>query len=815
MIRTLPLLLLLQVFLVTSIYAQPNPQAKNGRVTGKVTDASTQKPVEFASVMLLRPADSSIASGALTSENGQFVLENVAYGKYILKVQSISYDVFLLPNVSLSAENPSGYYPKIAIKPSATEMKEVVIEGEKRLIQTSIDRKIFNVDQIATTQGGSATDVLQQVPSVSVDNDGNITLRGSGNVTIFIDGKPSTLSGSLENIPASSIEKVELLTNPSAKYDPQGMAGIINIVLKKERKPGYNGNITANVGTGNKANASTSINYNYGKANVSAMYSFRYNDVWRDGSGYRKQFLGNDIYGLEQMSRSENLSNTHMIRLGLDYTINARNSFGISGSYNNNLRRDWENITYNEWVENGLTYKPYYRKNSLRDTDDNWDASVNYLHKFLKEGREFSLLGSVSSEAETEDMLSEWQNMSGRLANDNFYALQNIINGQNNLISVLQADYITPLKNNRKFETGYKTTLRSLDNDLTGLQYDTTNFSWADKNNLSNRFKYNEQVHAAYVNYAGTYKKWGYQTGLRGEQTIINTHQFVNNVNDDQSYFNLFPSAFLTYKIKESREIQLSYSRRINRPWLGALNPFPDYADPLNLRTGNPDLKPENIDAYELGYVAYSKKMTFTSSVYLRNTFNMMTRVRSIDSSGVSTTTFANINSSANYGLELIANNNWFPWLTTTASANLFRTELSGNIGQSEVENSNFTYMAKLNANIKLPKKIDFQLSGHYHGPTIFPQGEMKPMYAADAALKAPVLKGKGTISVSLNDIFNTRRFAFYSAGPGFAQDFTFKRETRILFVGFTYRFGNAKPMQNKQPRRQMNENNGDGDMGF
>ncbi|MGZ5282300.1 MAG: TonB-dependent receptor plug domain-containing protein, partial [Bacteroidia bacterium] len=454
MIRQLSIFLLLQAFFTTTIYAQPNQQTKTGRITGKITDANTQKPVEFASVTLLRPADSSIVSGALTSENGQFELENIAFGKYVLKVQSISYSVFLQNNISLSEENPAGYYPKIAIKPLTVEMDEVVIEGEKRLIQTSIDRKIFNVDQIATTQGGTATDVLQQVPSVAVDNDGNITLRGSGNVTIFIDGKPSTLSGSLENIPASSIEKVELLTNPSAKYDPQGMAGIINIVLKKERKPGYNGNITANVGTGNKTNASTSINYNYGKVNTSAMYSFRYNDVYRNGNSFRRQFLGEDIFALEQKSHSENLSNTHMIRLGLDYNINRRNSLGFSGSYNNNLRRDWENITYKEWIENGLNYDPYSRRNKLVDQDNNFNASINYTHKFLKEGREFSAISSVSSEAEIEDMHSQWMNTSVRMIDNNQYALQNIVNGSNNLVGTFQADYVTPLVNNRKFETG-------------------------------------------------------------------------------------------------------------------------------------------------------------------------------------------------------------------------------------------------------------------------------------------------------------------------------------------------------------------------
>ncbi|RYD82651.1 MAG: TonB-dependent receptor [Sphingobacteriales bacterium] len=816
MFRFLFLLFILEAFFQQIIYAQNPGEAKVGRIAGKLTDATTQKPVEFASVMVLRPQDSSLVSGALTKEDGQFVIEKIAFGNYIIKIQSIGYETFKKAEINLTAEKPFYILKDVKIVSTATSTEEVIIEGEKRLIQTSIDKKIFNVSQTLVTTGGTAKDVLEQVPSVSVDNEGNISLRGSNNVTIFIDGKPSTLSGSLDNIPSNAIERVELMTNPSAKYDPQGMAGIINIVLKKERKPGYNGNISLNIGSRNKANSSASINYNYGKINLSGMYSFRYSENYSFGSSFRKQYLDDKTFFLNQENDGNTISNTHMAKLGLDYNINSKNSLGFSFTYNYNLRRQDEDLQYKEWIEPGTGFDAYARENFLNDWGNAWDGSLNYTHKFKKEGSEISFNGSVNKSYDVEDRASEWLNTSPRLDYNSRYEQQRTINSNNSIISILQADYVTPSKKENRFESGYKTTFRQFDNDFDGKQYDTIGLIWVDKSRLSNRFIYKEQVHAGYVNYAGKYKKWGYQTGLRAEQTFINTLQVVDDTANNNSYFNLFPSAYLSRKLTESQEMQLSYTRRINRPGLGTLNPFPDYADPLNLRTGNPNLKPENIDAYELGYVMHGKKMTFSSTAYARRTFNQITRLRRIDTQGISITTFSNINNSSSYGLELISTNNWKPWLSTVASANIYRTELTGTVGQKELSRGNFSYIAKISSNIKLPKKTELQLSYNYRGPQIFPQGTMKPMHGLDAAFKAQVLKGKGTLSVTASDVLNTRKFAVTSIDENFEQEFIRKWETRVVFVGFSYRFGNAKPIMQNRKRNAGDENSGGGgDMGF
>ncbi len=813
MIRQFILIFCIKVFFIQLIYAQEN--SRTGRIAGKIVDEATMKPVEFASVMILRPVDSTLVSGALSKEDGQFVIERVPFGNYIIKVQSISYAVYTLAGVTISEEKPFYVVKELKISPANTIVDEVVIQGEQRLMQTSIDKKTFNVEQTIVTQGGTAIDVMEQIPSVSVDNEGNVSLRGSTNVTIFIDGRPSTLSGSLSSIPSSSIEKVELITNPSAKYDPQGMAGIINIVLKKERKPGYNGNITLNVGNRNKANTSATINYNYGKINLSGMYSFRYSDNYSYGSSYREQYFGNQTFFLDQRNNGNSLSNTHLSKAGLDYNFNARNVAGISVTYNYNLRRNEEDLFYREWIRPGNDFEPYSRENYLRDHGNNWDIGTYYTHKLKKQGSELSFNASVSASDDVEAQNSQWINTSQRFDFRNRYALQRTVNTNYSHIGILQADYITPLSKDRKFESGYKTTIRQFDNDFGNNQFDTVSQKWNDMSRLSNQFIYKEQVHAAYAIYSGKYKKWGYQAGLRGEQTLISTLQVVNDTANNNAYFNFFPSAYLTHKLKENQELQFSYTRRINRPGLGTLNPFPDYADPLNLRLGNPNLKPENIDAYESGYILYGRKITFTTTAYLRQTFNQITRLREIDTQGVSRTTFSNISISTNYGIEFIATNTWAKWFSTVASANIYRTELRGTIGQRELDRNNFTYIAKLSSNIKLPKRTELQLSYNYRGPQVFPQGIMRPMHGLDAAVKATFLKGKGTLSFNANDVFDTRRFAVNSEDPGFNQQFIRKWETQTFFLGFSYRFGNAKPMMNNNRKRERMDEGGGGDMGF
>lgn len=795
--------------------------AQQGIIKGVLVDKSNQKPVEFANAALLKASDSTVVTGANTDLDGSFQIRGLNTGNYILRLSFVGYES-LFKTVNLSANNLNVDLGKLAIVSEGQNLEEVVVQASKPLFESDINKRTFNVENSIVSEGGSATDILETIPSITVDQDGGIALRGSGSILVLIDGKPSSLTGTdrgaiLDQLPANIIAKVEVITNPSAKYDAEGVGGIINIILKKDQVQGFNGNVNASVGTRNKYNGGVNLNYRKNKFNFFGGYSYRYNERFNIGENSRENTNFEQATFLDQNTRGDRKDIDHVFRIGADYNITDNTSFGLSYVYNTEDENDTERIEFRNLNFQREIDSLYVRNNLQRESGSNYEVAANFMHKFDTSGTELSVIASYS-----ENGRDEFEFFDQRALNPDFTEapfdpfLQRNTNTRANSFSIVQADFINPFSETGKFEAGYRSTFRKVDRDQLFENFENEAQEYQLNNDLSNRFIFDEQVHALYAIYTNEINKFGYQFGLRAEQTLTESVTFSDQGQTVQpfenNYANLFPSVFFSYNLGVEQDIQLNYSRRIRRPSIWNLNPFVDNSDPLNIQFGNPELDPELTDSYELSYLKGWEKVFVTSSIFYRNTQDIIQRVISVDENNVSTVTFDNLDSRTAFGVEFInritPSNNF----DATLTYNLFRQQVNGNSLGTNFNNANISWSLNLQSNIKIPEILDIQVQGFYRGPIALAQGILKDFYSINLGLRRDILKDKGTISMNVSDVFNTRRFEVETSGIGFSQQSLRRRESRIATLTFTYRFGGFKE---KEGRADAGGNGGDQDYGF
>lgn len=786
---------------------------------GKIVDASTGTPLEFATVALKKLRDSSLVAGTITTSTGEFKLIDLPPGGYSIDIAFIGYEKYTNKIFFKPGSAPVNDLGIIKVKLSATMLEGAEISAEKSFVMNNIDKKTYNTEQLAVTTGGNVNDVLQNIPSVELDQDGNVSLRGNENVTILIDGRPSGLTGSggkslLESIPASVIERVEVITNPSAKYDPDGISGIINIITKKNKLQGFTGTVGANTSFENRYGANLSLNYRKGKWNFYSNYGFIKDVRKGTGDSYLETSFGDDVNIVQQYETSENDRISNNLKIGTDYNINDRNSISISGFYNKGNNDSWENIDY-YLSENNTTSDSIYKRNTNGEGDNvNLDYDLAFYHYFKQEGRKLTIQGSGSLEK------SDYDNEYDQLGYYNDITpvpypatLERDFNTDENTVYTASADYEHPLDKDKKIEAGYKSTFRNFDTDYRYENYDETTGEYVNDLNKTNQFIYSDQLHAIYAQYRQSIKKFGYQVGIRSEYATTESELVTNYEVYTKDYFSIFPSAFVTYKPDDKSQVKATYSRRINRPRKNQLNPFADYEDPLNIRKGNPYLDPEYTDSYELEYSRFLGKVSLTTTGYYRQTNDYIQRYREVSTDGVTTTTFENMDQQRNLGVEIILNGSIAKWWTFTLSSNLYWNEQDASNIQEDLSSSSFAASGRVFTTFKLPYKTEFQLTYSYRAPMEVSQGTMKEMQMMNVALSKKVLKDKGTVSVRVSDPFNFQQFGFEFEGEDYYQDFTRKRQSQIVTVAFAYRFGELKDRDSRQrpeqaPREEM-------DMGF
>jgi len=827
--------ILITIILVNTSFSQDEQRQQQNRnvktkLYGRVLDKETNKPLESATVQIYSLKDTTkLVKGTATDKDGNFVLEEFRPGKYEVRVSVIGYNTSKIKEVLVSPMDPEVNLGDIKIK-SGDEFvtSEIQVEAEQNIMEMGVDKKVFNVEKDINSQSGSVTDVLKNIPSISVDNDGKITLRGSGNVRILLNGKPSGILSSdpnavLEQIPANTVERVEILNNPTAKYDPEGMAGIINIVLKKGDKSqssnGYNYNLNVNAGNGDRYNLSTGLSYKLGNVTLFGNYGLRLFHMNMNGDLNRTNFLSDSSHFLNTSSDANMKMQGHIGTFGVDYDINKNNYLGLSVSYSNRDRNRNERTNYQNF--NSLSSPTYfYSRNNWEDEKETgFDANLNYKKTFDKKFQvlDASAQFSSSTEKNVTNINQKDLDFNGNPLNTN-PTLENDYTNENFYSLSLQADYTHPLKEDlensyklkSKFETGFKSIFRQTDDTYNVDNFDYNTNTFIPNLNLNNDFLYKEQIHAVYGTYENNINKFGYQVGLRLEESISNSEQKVTNTKYDRNYFSYFPSLFLKQGISKTVELQLSYTRRINRPRLGFLNPFVDRSDPQNLRIGNPYLKPEYINGIEFGVVKYLPTFSITSSAFYRITEDVITRFTSVDPNGISTSTFANLSKAKSYGVELIGTGSIYKWWYVNASASYFRTDLDGTINSAELNNSGYSWTAKLSSNMTLPNLFDIQLSYYYQGKNVTSQGFGDPVQSLDLAVKKDFLNKRMSLGFRISDIFNTQKWAMTQATNTYQTNFTRKRDSRIAFLTFSYRIGTDDSKKNQRKKKPNVEDNKD-----
>lgn len=800
----------LLTFIIFSAFDSVRAQQPVFSVKGKIVDESDGKPLEFATVAVKRVRDSSLVSGTITNNAGEFRINDVPPGGYNVEIAFIGYER-VVQRVMLRPQNsqPVTDLGAIRLKISAKMLEGAEISAEKSFVMNNIDKKTYNTEQLAVSAGGNVKDVLDNIPSVEVDQDGNVSLRGNENVTIFIDGRPSGLTGSggkslLESIPASAIENVEVITNPSAKYDPDGISGIINIITKKNKLQGFTGNIGANVSSNESYGGNLSLAYRKGKWNTYVNYGFNRNvrDAW--GKSYRETYF-NDITEILRQNEDEvDKSIGHNVKAGVDFNLNDRNTLSASALYNTGNGEEDENVIYREFNALNIQDSLYKRNTFADENNSNMDFDLNWKHFFKQKGRQLNFLATASFDRSSTDNLYD---QAGYLSENepdwSTLERERDFSDNNNTIYTAALDYEHPLGDDKKIESGYKATFRDFDTDFRFENYDALVPGYVNDTNRTNRFIYRDQLHAFYAQYRQSLGKFGYQVGVRGEYATTESELVTTDEIFDKDYLSVFPSAFVTYKPNDKSQVKATYSRRINRPRRNTLNPFPNYDDPLNVRKGNPFLDPEYTDSYELEYSRFIGKVSLTATGYARFTTDYIQRYRTISPDGITTVTFENLNEQRNYGVELILNGNPYKWMTFTLSGNFYRNELDASNLESDLNSSAWAGSARAFTTFKLPYSTDLQLTYFYRPRMKLTQGTMKDMQMFTIAASKRVLKDKGTVSLRLSDPFNSQRFGFEFEDDFYIQDFTRKRESRIVTLSFTYRFGELRDRDSSRQRRE------------
>ncbi|HET6995057.1 MAG TPA: TonB-dependent receptor [Chitinophagaceae bacterium] len=832
----------------------------NGSFYGKVIDSITNKPVDAASVQLLvnkydsvsKKRKDVILDGMLTQANGDFRLENVpVMGQVKLVISAIGFKPFQkslslidMKTMQSMRSNTGGQdmmsmignldkdLGNIKLIIDEKLLSNVTVNSTKPLVQLAIDRKIYNVDKDLMAAGGTAVDVMKNVPSVSVDIDGNVTLRNN-TPQIYVDGRPTTLT--LEQIPADQIQSVEVITNPSAKFDASGgTAGILNIVLKKNRKAGYSGNLRAGIDERAKINVGGDINLKQGKINVFANANYGQRKSISNGTTTRSTFLKPPYTNLTQKDKNVNDGYFMFGRAGFDYFLDNRNTITLSGLA---VRGNFKPYTLSDiYVDTVLSSgnKTSYTNRTANTSGNfrNLGTSLSYLHNFPQNGHQLSadINYNRSRNSNSNLIMNDVFAVAGGPQTSS-YDQQQVGSGSFKQFNA-QTDYANPISATSKLEAGARISQRDVDskNDIGILRPDGSVTILAP---LSSNYKYTDRVLAAYGTYSGRIKEnFGYQLGLRVESSDYHgtVHSSVKSgtgfADTSSSYSNsypisFFPSLFLTQKLKGNQDLQLNYSRRINRPNFFQLFPFTDYSDSLNLSRGNPNLKPEFTNSIELAYQkTFPKSNSLLISVYYKYTTDLITRYQSqeinpVTDSLVFVNTFINANSSFVGGLEIISKNKLAKWWDITTNLNLYTSKINSNDPLVTTVGQMNSWFAKVNNTFKLPKNLSLQLSGDYNSKTVLSpggsassggggmgrgfgpnvsgssQGYSKPTYGVDAALRYEFLKNKtASLTLSVSDIFKTRKSDVVTQAYSFTQESYRTRDQQFFRLNFAYRFG-------------------------
>ncbi len=786
-------------------------QSKQITITGKVIDQDTGEPMEYAT-LVLRPLDSlKEVSGGVTNMEGNFRVK-VEPGVYDISVEFIAYQPYELKNQELNKSRNLG---EIKLSVNATELDELVIESERTTVEVRLDKKIYNIGQDLTNSGGTVSDALGNIPSVTVDVDGAIALRGNNNVRILINGRPSAIAGfgsteALRQLPADAIEKVEVITSPSARYDAEGTAGILNIILKKEKTRGFNGLINVGGGFPDAANFTSNLNWRKRKFNFfnTIGYSYRtppgngfFDNTYVDGTFDR-------IIEDRDMQRRNSSFN---LNTGIEYFINDNSSLTASAFGRINDGKDVTTNDNTRFISSEVDSRTVRTEEEIEE-ELSYQFSLSYNNDLNDKGHKLTadLQYSYDEEIKPTTILEE-----NTFPNQAIVASENINEAELQNEFLAQVDYVLPI-GEAQFEAGYRGNWEQTDNDFFLEELNTETGEFVENAGLTNRFIFDQIIQAVYTQYGNKHGKFSYLLGLRlentrlkGNVTGVDPEALQEIIGDDvdldfdKNYLGLFPTINLTFEISETENFTLGYNRRINRPRSWYINPFPSRSSRTNIFQGNPDLDPAFASAMELGYLKSWEDLTLTSSVYYQVETNSFEWIREqtgeVTSDGIALIRSIPINLSTNerIGAELGLIYNPERWIRLSGSFNFFQFDKEGVFNEVDFGARNTSWFARFSSKISLPGKVDWQTNAFYRGPRENAQTRTKGIFSLDLAFSKDILKEKATVALSARDVFNSRRRMSFTQTPFFTSDSEFQWRERQFTFSFIYRIN-----QKKKPSR-------------
>lgn len=779
-------------------------------IKGVVLDKSSNSPLEFATVALFSMRDSSLLTGGITEADGSFKVE-VKGRAFYMEVEFIGYEKLTVPDIKATKGGGNIInLGNIALSSGGISLDEVQVTAERSELQFGLDKRVFNVGKDLSSTGGNAQDILDNIPSVTVGVEGEVELRGSGNVRVLINGRPSGLIGldgtdGLRNIQANMIERVEVITNPSAKFEAEGMAGIINIILKKERAKGFNGSFEVSGGLPTTYGIGANINYRQDKFNFFINGNYQKRTGPATGNTYQEFYQGDTTYvSLLEQERQRSGRNTS-IQAGSDYYFSDNEVLTMAFLYRYGIDNNDNFVSYRDstFFSPSGTFPRLvandFDRYTLRTDDEleeepTLEFSLNYDKKFDRKGHELKATVSYQDNTETESSdLNESIYLNDALVEENVFS-QTTANkeGQNNLRT--QLDYVLPMDGGIKVEMGALGNFRIIENDFEVNEI-VDGIAVPDPN-LTNNFIYQEDVAALYANYGQELDKWSYQAGLRGEWSFISTELVNTNELNDRNYLNLFPSLFLGYKFDATNTLQASYSKRIRRPRFWDLNPFFTLTDRRNFFSGNPNLNPEFTDSYEISHLKYWEKGNIGTSVYYRRTTDLITRIVGAVPGSINETVTRpeNIGIENSYGVEVVWGYNAAKWIKVDGSVNGFGFDVNGDSDSGESLNVNaLAWEAKLNARINFWNNANLQVRVNYRAPRETVQGSRKSITAVNMAASKDFLNNNLTVTLSVRDLLNDRRRRYINETELLFREGDFQWRPRTLTVTLNYRINSKK----------------------
>jgi len=816
--RRILLLALLLLFSMTH-YAQA-PQSdrhKYGTISGVIIDQNTKQALPYVNIVI-RDASNQILTGGITDDKGKFSIKKIAEGTNTVEIQFIGYKTYR-KEVKFTSKNSSHKLGTVYLEEEASEIDEVIVRSELSTVTQKIDRKVVNVGKDLTAAGATASEVLNNVQSVSVDSQtGTVSLRGNENVRILVDGKPTNISPAqlLQQIPSTSIKSIELITNPSAKYNPEGMSGIINIILNKTANIGFNGNINLGLtrGVNTRGNGSLDLNYKTGDVNFFLNYG---------GNAGQRNFYGvvNRYFAAQSTTpdiiqdfefNSDNTS--HLLKVGADIYLNDKNtlSFYTTQNYFDGSTEGTTKITR----DNMLDIDSYLKSNS-KNTSRTYN--VDYKIDFEKKDHNLEFEVTYSKNDSPEDAISKEFINTNDLTSNYTDDVQN--DYRNHLFNL---DYTNPFSENTKLELGLEARINQTDNDRMTTQHDFVYDSIGQRieegdwyrtiRKPNSSFEYDRTIYSGYVNLNHKVNDFSMQVGARFEQYEVEGEFYKGNesaVYTDE-IFSVYPSVFFTYTPTKKHQFQLSYSRRVDRPSIRQVNPIREWSTPLISSFGNPNLKPQFTNSFEFNYTKGLEKGSLTFGVFYRRVDDNISRVLNKDPLDIEKVELSYFNTKSNdrYGFELSANYRFYNWWSVNASSDLYVQKETGVADGDNLEITNSSFNFRIANSFTATKKLKFQLFAMYRGGGESLQFEIDPMWMINTGASYNVFKGKGTITFRVNDIFKGMRFNFKSKVP-YIQDGEFNWESRTAYLGFSYRFGSGKNKAKRRKRRDKRETQGGG----